>query len=805
MHNSHLIVAVDGPAGSGKSSVSREVARKKELTYIDSGALYRAVTLYFMEQLGTVPQVKEGDMEQYALQLAQKGNDDGTFSTFLNGRDVSSDIRDETVTAHIGAVSDQPAIRSWIVSVLREWSGSHSVIMDGRDIGTVVFPTADLKVYMDASVEARLSRRLEEYRLVGKNVDENILKKQIIQRDKEDRSRPVGALIQADDAMYLDTSAMSFDEVVAEICRLITTVVKNSDTVKQVEKSSGWDEMVEEQNEHNEMMDMQELLDSSLEEIQPGKVISGEVVTIDDSYVYVNVGTKSDGRVPAGEFEELPAVGDSIEVMLQTRRFVDGMYQFSMKAAHEMKFWKEFSENNAEGDSIKGFIQKSTNKGKMVNCGGFVAFLPFSLAADLKGISSSEEEYTFRIKTIDKKKRSVVLSRRDYIEEENAKNWEAFVSQYKEGDVIEGEVVKFVEFGAFINVGGIDALLHRNDMTWKKVFKQRKLLKLGEKREFKILSINREEGKISLGLKQLKDDPWKTVTERYKTGDIAEGTVVTLTNFGAFVEIEEGVEGFLSNNELSWTKRNASVNDIFEKGDTGRFMVLDVNPDDQKMTLGLKQTMANPWESIDERFPVGSSHTRPIKKIVKFGFFVELEESIDGLVHNSDITWDDKVKNPQDGFSEGDEVTFKILEIRKGEQKISCGIKQLTESPWEAINKKYPPRSKVEGVISGITDFGVFIKLEDDVEGLVHISEVSRRRIDDLSEHFTVGDRVHAVVLGVDVNRKRLSLSIKHLEIMSEKEELSKILKKESPSTMSLGNMIKIELNDEEKNGSTDE
>ncbi|HOV08752.1 MAG: 30S ribosomal protein S1 [Spirochaetes bacterium ADurb.Bin218] len=543
-------------------------------------------------------------------------------------------------------------------------------------------------------------------------------------------------------------------------------------------------------------IDMASVADSALEDIQPGMIVKGEIVTVDSGYAYVNVGTKSDGRVPLEEFDTVPKVGEVYEVKLMNRKLVDGVYQFSRKAAVAEKSWKDFIESYNKGNrEVKGKIKSSNDKGKILSLSGVNAFLPASLAADLKSVSSSDEEYFFVVKDVDKKKKSVLVSRKDYIEELNKKKWEDFLSKYKEGDIVKGEVVKFVEFGAFVRIDGIDALLHRNDMSWKKVFKQRKILKLGEVRDFVILSINRDELKVSLGLKQLKEDPWLAIAQKFNPGDIVKGKVVTITPVGAFVQIDEDIEGFVANSELSWTKSNANVKDYFSKGDESDFVILSIEPQDKKIALGFKQLSQNPWETIDERFPIDSIWKRPIKKIVKFGLFVELEEGIDGLIHVSDISWDE-VKDLNKSFKVGQEVEFKILEIHKDEMKISCGMKQLTKSPWELIKEKYPPRTKVHGTVSGITQFGLFVKLADDVEGLVHISETSRNRIEKLEEHFKIGDPVDAVVLDVDVEKKRLSLSIKHYEIMSEKEEVNKILKKTSPNTVTIGDIINIELGD---------
>lgn len=546
-----------------------------------------------------------------------------------------------------------------------------------------------------------------------------------------------------------------------------------------------------------EAIDMESVADSAFDEMQPGMIVKGEVVTVDSGFAYVNVGMKSDGRVPLDEFSEVPSPGDVFDVKLVSRKLVDGVYHFSKKSAELEKGWSDFISSYNDGNNIvKGRIRSSSGKGKIIDCGGVSLFLPYSLTADIRGISESDEEYEFVVKSVDIRKKSAIISRKDFLDEKSKRNWDEFVLKYKEGDIIQGEVVKFVEFGAFVRIDGIDALLHRNDMSWKKVFKQRKILRQGEVRDFVILSINNENRRISLGMKQLKPDPWLDLDIRYAPGSVIKGKVVTITAIGAFVQVEDDVEGFVSNSELSWTKNNANVKDYLEKGDEAEFRVLSINKEDRKLALSYRQMQPNPWDTIDQKYPVGSVHTKPIRKVVKFGLFVELEDGIDGLIHVSDLSWDEPSKELNTLYKVGQEIEFKILEIKKREMKISCGAKQLTKSPWEMVKEKYPPRTKVHGTISGITQFGLFIKLDDDVEGLVHISEVSKHRIEKLEENFKVGDGIDAVVLDVDVVRKRLSLSIKHFEIMSEKEEVSKILRQTSPNRVTLGDMINIDLGD---------
>ncbi|MDR3237109.1 MAG: S1 RNA-binding domain-containing protein [Spirochaetia bacterium] len=540
----------------------------------------------------------------------------------------------------------------------------------------------------------------------------------------------------------------------------------------------------------NESIDMERVVaDSAFGEIKPGGIYDGEVVTVDSSSVYVNIGTKSDYEIPLEEFDSVPKVGQNVRVMRHGKTF-------SVKAAQHEETWQNFLKNyGTPGAVIPGMLVSATNKGKEVNCGGQRAFLPFSLSADLKSESHSGEEYSFKVKSIDRKKRSVVVSRKDFIDDTYKEKWNDFISTRKAGDTVDGEIIKFVEFGAFVRIDGIDALLHRNDMSWKNVFKQRKILKLNEKRPFLILSINEADKKASLGLKQLAADPWEKIDEHISVDSIIEGVVVTVVNTGTFIEINDEIDGFLPNSEFSWTQTGPFVKNTFQKGETVKVKVIGVNKEERKLILSYRQAADNPWETIGEKFPLGSVHKSKIKKVVKFGIFVELTDGIEGLVHVSDISWDDNKDDLLKNYASGDEVEFKILAIKKDDMKVSCGIKQLKKSTWELISEKYKPKMRVEGTVSGIMQFGIFVKLEENIEGLVHISEISKHRIESLDAAFKAGDEIEAVVLSVDPKKKRISLSVKQFEYVSEQEEVNKILRETSSNTVTLGDLINLKLN----------
>ncbi|MBN2039486.1 MAG: S1 RNA-binding domain-containing protein [Spirochaetes bacterium] len=548
---------------------------------------------------------------------------------------------------------------------------------------------------------------------------------------------------------------------------------------------------------YEESIDMKQVADLPIDIVEKDRILSGEVVTIDNDFAYVNVGIKTDGRVNLNEFSEKPQIGDIIDVLLVNKRLIDGMYVFSKTAAEKEKKWENFLTIYRDGiDRIQGAIGDSNNNGFVINCEEIDGFLPFSHAADLrmKKNANSKAPFWFKILNIDEKRHNILLSRKDFIEEEKVKLWDNFLSKYKTGDKITGKVKKFVEFGAFIEIEGIEALLHKNDMSWNKIFKPKKLIELNEEKEFLILNIDREEEKISLGLKQLTDDPWASIEERYKAGDVISGEVVTIANFGVFVQVEEGIDGFIDLGELSWTKKNINPKDLFEKGQKIEAKIIDIKKDEKKIPLSYKALFPNPWDSIDERFKVGAIHKSEIKKIVNFGMFVELEDGIDGLIHISDITWDDKLKDPTVNYKTGESVEYRILEIKKDEMKIACGMKQLQKSPWELINEKFPAGSRVSGTVSGIVPFGLFVKIDDDIEGLVHISEVSHKRIENIADHFKEGDEVNVEVLGIDIERKRLSLSMKKYDAALEKEELNKLLNETSSKKVTLGDFIQIKL-----------
>ncbi len=555
--------------------------------------------------------------------------------------------------------------------------------------------------------------------------------------------------------------------------------------------------MIDNTGKFDEEISMEHVANSAVDVTAPNRILKGEIVTVDNEFAYVNVGSKSEGRVSLEEFAEKPKVGDVISVMLVSRRPIDGMFVFSKNAAERHQKWQNFIEWYRQGNRyISGAINDVSDRGLDVDCDGISGFLPYSQAGDLKFKKSSKtgEAFTFKIRKVDEGKNKIILSRKDYTDEENEKIWAGFREKYSAGSRASGRLLRYAGDGAIVNIDGVEAYMKKEDMSWKKVFKKRNVLKMGDEREFQVLEIDDAARRVTVGIKQLAEDPWLSAGERYLAGAELQGRVVTVTNFGVFVEVEDGVEGLVAASEISWTRKSLNPAELYKKGDRVSVKVLSIDPEERKMSLGIKQLTPNPWDTIHERFPEGTVVKKPIKKIVNFGMFVELEDDIDGLIHISDVSWDDDARDVLKNYREGDEVEFKILEVRADQQKVACGVKHLTRSPWEALKEKYPVRSKVSGVVTRITGFGLFVKIEDGVEGLVHISEVSRKKIETLDERFAVGDRVSAVVLGVDPDKKRMSLSIKHFEMQQEKEELSRVLAGSNPTKVTFGDILKDKL-----------
>lgn len=536
------------------------------------------------------------------------------------------------------------------------------------------------------------------------------------------------------------------------------------------------------------------------------KIIEGTVVRIDQETVLVDIGLKSEGFVPVSEFRDASGeltvkVGDRIRVLM-TREDGKKGYILSKKKADHLAAWEKIGGAAQEGGILEGTITARVNGGYSVDI-GIPAFLPAS-QVDIRP-SSDADSYIglkgrFKVIKINQKRDNIVLSRRALLEEERQASREITLEKLEEGQIVEGVVKNVTEYGAFIDLGGVDGLLHVSDLSWGRVGKPADVLKPGQPITAKVLKFDRTKGKISLGVKQTLPDPWLEVPSRYPVETRIKGRVVSLMEYGAFVELEPGVEGLIHVSEMSWTKRVRRAADILSVGDEVEAVVLGLDMGNRKISLGLKQVSENPWKTIAEKYPVGTKIEGQIKNMTDFGMFIGIEEGIDGLVHVSDISWTKRIKHPGDVYAKGDIVQAVVLKVDVENERLSLGIKQLHPDPWSVAPSTYKAGVKVTGKVTSLTDFGVFVELEEGIEGLIHVSELSREKVPSAKTFAEVGDTLEAVVLSCDPKERRISLSIKAMHVAAEKEEFEQYLGSQGSATSNLGELLKQEINNKNNN-----
>jgi small subunit ribosomal protein S1 len=560
----------------------------------------------------------------------------------------------------------------------------------------------------------------------------------------------------------------------------------------------------QEQNERNDQNELQEQYMKSFQPVKEGQNVIGTVVEINSEFVFVDIGYKSEGKIQIEEFDHLPKLGDSVEVVVMRREGREGNVVVSKKKADEKIFWKNLRKSFSDNLPIEGKIAKSIKGGYDVDLGFDVhAFMPLS-KADVKHVEDVDslvgKESLFKIERIfSENKTNIVVSRRSWLEEEISKRREDFFTKVKVGEVVTGTVKSFTSFGAFIDIGGFDGLLHINDMSWGHIAKPKDLINKGDTLSLKVIKIDPEEKRINLSLKHMSDDPWNSFEQKYNVGDVMKGKVTKLTNFGAFIELEEGIEGLAHISELSWVKKVRHPKEVVNEGDIVEVKILGFDIQKGKVSLGLKQVMVNPWDDLEKRFPVGLRLKRKIKNLSNFGAFVELEEGIDGLIHIDDFSWTKKYKHPSELLNPGDEIEVMVIDLDKDSRKIKLGIKQLEEDPWDSLTKAFSRGSIIEGEITNITDFGIFVKVQGGVEGLVsqtNIFDPKVETLEDVLAKYKVGDTVKAVVVEIRPLKQRLSLSLKDFNRIIQKQEIEKYLHNDtSEDKVSIGDFIKHKTN----------
>lgn len=573
--------------------------------------------------------------------------------------------------------------------------------------------------------------------------------------------------------------------------------------MENVETQTNNNPVEEDGQENTREEDFAELVESSFHKVQEGEVVTGVVVQVTPEFVMVDVGSKSEGQIPVDEFtseqgEVTVAVGDNVKVFLEDTEESSGEVRISKTKADKIRIWERIAEICDTERTITGKVISRVKGGLQVDI-GVSAFLPGS-QVDLRPVRNFEkyigEIYEFNVLKFNRKRGNIVLSRRPLLEKERDRKKELILQAMEESGLFKGVVKNITDYGAFIDLGGIDGLLHITDMSWGRVNHPSDIMKVGDELEVKVLKYDQDKERVSLGLKQIQPDPWEKVDENYPVGSQWSGTVVSITDYGAFVELEKGVEGLVHISEMAWTKKPRHPSKIVQVGEEVDVMVLNVDRAQKRISLGMKQLKPNPWDVIAERYPEGTKIEGKIRNVTDFGIFVGIDEGIDGLVHISDISWTQRIKHPGELYKKGQTVQAVVLNIDKENERFSLGIKQIHEDPWETIPDKYPPGTKVTGKVTSVTDFGVFLEIEEGIEGMIHVSELSKERVNSPSDFTQEGEVLTAMVLKVNKKDKKIALSIKSLEKVGDYDQVKGYMHSQEVVASNLGDLLKENLGD---------
>ncbi|MDR1950541.1 MAG: 30S ribosomal protein S1 [Spirochaetaceae bacterium] len=791
-----MVIAIDGPAGSGKSTIAQLLAVRLGFTYVNSGNLYRAITL------GCIRAGIDPTDPEKALELAKKARIEyKNGDVYLEGENVVPLLHTDEIDRYTAPLSAIVPIRHVVNALVRRIAGDTRVVAEGRDMTTVVFPDAEYRFYLDASVEARAQRRYDQgvSRLSREEIRQSIL-----ERDGIDKNKEEGSLKIAPGVVYLDTSDLTISQVYEKLIKKIQT---EGSTMGQMEVGSDTSPMDEADglksvnSGENIQTQLQEEYLKSLEQLEEGQLVDGYVIQVTPDQVFINIGYKSEGKIPITEFTEIPKEGDVVSVILVAKENKHGEVIVSKQKADVKLFWKNLRQAFQDHGTVEGTIEKLVKGGYDVNLGAQVhAFLPIS-QADAQKVDKPEK--LLGLKTLFYVERlysdgkvNIVVNRRKRIEEEIEQKRVHFFENTQIGDEVTGEVKSFTSFGAFIDLGGFDGLLHINDMSWGHVTRPKDFVKKGQEIRLKVIRIDPVEKRINLSLKHFTDDPWVHFEDKYHVNDIVKGKVTKLTEFGAFIELEEGIEGLAHISEFSWVKKVQKPSEVVSIGDETECMILGYDLQAGRVSLGLKQVTANPWNNIAEKYPAGTRLTRKVSKVTNAGAFIELEDGIDGFLHGDDISWTKKVKHPGSELQTGQEVEVMVIGVEAENRNIRLGIKQLSEDPWQSFAEAYKPGTLVEGEVSSITDFGLFMRVPGGIEGLIHKSNLPENRDEDPDaalKKYKVGDKIKAVILELQGDKQKVAFSIRDYQKKVQRDEISRYMAAEESdgSTFTLGDVLK--------------
>ena len=787
-----MVIAIDGPAGSGKSTIAKLLSEYYHAVFMNTGSFYRALTYSLLQETKKDNTSIESLREEYLSKFTQNLKIDyKNGDIFVDGIDVSPFLRSDEVEKYVSTISSFPSVRKEINKKIQKACEGLNIVSEGRDATTVIFPNADVKIYLDADVETRAKRRFEQG---TSNMSLEEITRSIQMRDESDRNKKEGSLVKATGALYYDTSHLTIKEVYDIITNTLHDkglCMKRKDVATETRVS---DESIQALKKEYDNFEAPEV----------GTIKAGRIVAIAGGTVFVDVGGKSEGHIPLEEFDEEPKVGEDVDVYIMRTEGNNGVLEVSKKKADRARVQIAIDEAFKNGTPIAGTIVDVSKSGYSVKLGAdIMAFLPMS-QADTQRVEEPEallkQKSRFYIERMSYNKKTneynIVVNRRKYLEEVAEKARNEFFKTAQIGDTVEGIIKSFTSFGCFVDLNGFDGLLHVNDMSWGHVARPKDFVNKGDKVQLKVIRLEPDTKRINLSLKHFSPDPWLDFENKFSVNDVVTGTVTKITDFGAFIELAEGIEGLAHISEFSWVKKINKPEDLLRIGDKVQCMVLGYDIQAGRVSLGLKQVTDNPWDTIEERYPVGTRLSREVVKITNAGAFIKLEEGIDGFLHVDDISWTKRIKNPSKELEVGKTIDVIVIECNAENRRIKLGIKQLTDDPWKVFANTYKPGSIVEGEVTSITDFGLFLKVPGDIEGLVHKQNLVENKGDSPDEalaKYKVGDKLKAVVQEVHPKMQKATFSVKDLKKKEQQAEISKYMSssEEDDGPYTLGDLLK--------------
>ena len=773
------IITVDGPAGSGKSTIAKLLANLIGYLYLDTGALYRTVGLDLVRK-----NISPKDTKKILEALSQVKIQMDKENILLNGENVMDHIRGEEITKQTAIIAQNSDIRQFVRGLQKRIVENRSYIVNGRDVGTVVFPDAFCKFYLDASPEVRAERRLKDQKIKQPEQNLEAIKEQIVQRDESDKNRSISPLRIPVDALVIDSSKLKIDEVME---RMVAYYNKRNG---KLSRDHGVNDLIDSK------IFIKAVENFDTHQYAFGSLIRGVIINIKPKEIVLDLGSKRDGIIPQEEMEKLDVsslnVGQEIDVYVLASSSATPHILVSKLEADKRSTYIQLQRMHEQKEPVEGAVTRTVKGGLIVNLMGISGFCPIS-EYDIKRFNKDTQEGTkshFYIIEMDTDK--LVVSRKRFLEEKYERIQKKFFDEIREGDILEGVVSSITRFGVFVDIKeGVTGIIRPKDVSWKWATHPHELLKKGENIRVKVISVDPKRHRLQLSKRDLEEDPMIRFEREHVVGDVLLGKIKGTLKFGAFVEVAEGIEGLLHVSRLSWERHIENPSEIFKPDDQVEAKILSIDVAKRKVSLGLNHSTQDPWNTIEQSYPKGEILRCVVKRIVNNGIHCTVDDRFDGFIHISDMSWtQEKIKLKQ-FFQQDESIEAKVIGHDKVKRIIKLGMKQKTTNPWENICANYTEGSSIYAPVTRITSNGAFVKVGDELEGFCHISQLAASKVEKVEEEVEVGKEYHFAIQSIDEKDKKITLSIKEYFLNEEKKNIEKYLTVKEETKMSLGDFMK--------------